>query len=224
MPAKIKATPQSQFVNGINRLSKSARAGKKFKNGKLRFAKKAPKAKAAAAERKIGKFYAPEDATEKKFNRRTPKTAKLRSSIKEGTVLILLAGRHRGKRVVFLKQLPSGLLLVTGPFAFNGVPVRRVNQAYVIATSTVVDGVNPSTFAGCTDDDFKRVRTGAAADAEADFLAAGKVPEVSISDEKKALQNAVDAGIVKAASDDLKGYLHSRFSLSKADAPHDMVF
>ena len=59
MPAKIKATPQSQFVNGINRLSKSARAGKKFKNGKLRFAKKAPKAKAAAAERKIGKFYAP---------------------------------------------------------------------------------------------------------------------------------------------------------------------
>ena len=83
MPAKIKATPQSQFVNGINRLSKSARAGKKFKNGKLRFAKKAPKAKAAAAERKIGKFYAPEDATEKKFNRRTPKTAKLRSSIKQ---------------------------------------------------------------------------------------------------------------------------------------------
>jgi large subunit ribosomal protein L6e len=72
------------------------------------------------------KWYPAEDV---KRQVRTKKTgvAKLRTGIVPGSVLILLAGRFRGKRVVFLKQLESGLLLISGPHKVNGVPLKRVN-------------------------------------------------------------------------------------------------
>jgi large subunit ribosomal protein L6e len=52
----------------------------------------------------VKKFdWYPTDSTKKVIKRHTPKPAKLRASVKPGTVLILLSGRFRGKRVVFLK-------------------------------------------------------------------------------------------------------------------------
>ena len=84
-------------------------------------------------------FYPADNVLQPKKSRKSSKSAKHQSSIVPGTVLILLTGRFRGKRVMFLKQLASGLLLVTGPYKITGVPLWRVNQAYVIATSTNID-------------------------------------------------------------------------------------
>lgn len=95
----------------------------------------------------VKKFaWYPTDDEKKQFKRRKPQAGKLRKGIEPGRVLILLSGRFRGKRVVFLKQLESGLLLVTGPYKYNGVPLKRVNQVYTLTTSTKVDikGVDAS--------------------------------------------------------------------------------
>jgi large subunit ribosomal protein L6e len=135
---KAKATVIANGLTAHGRSKTYKRRGlwaiKKKHGGKFPTAPKAAKAEAPAA--KAPRFYPADDVAKPLTHRAVHRPTKLRASITPGTVLILLAGRFKGKRVVFLSQLPSGLLLVSGPFKVNGVPARRVNQAYVIATST----------------------------------------------------------------------------------------
>merc|ERR1711879_195083 len=129
----------------VNSNSRSASYAKKVLYKRKRWTTSGEK-KAAEKTGQVGRaqrFY-PVDQERRRFKttgagKSYRATKKLKEGIVPGSVLILVAGRHRGKRVVFLKQLESGLLLVTGPFKINGVPLRRVNQKYVIATSTKLD-------------------------------------------------------------------------------------
>lgn len=148
----------------------------------------------------------------------------MRKSITPGTVVILLAGRFRGKRVVCLKALESGLLLVSGPFKINGVPLRRVNQAYVIATSTKVD-VSKIDVSSINDEYFSRAKDEKKEGEEEFFMGDAPKPAV-VSDQRKADQQKVDEALLKtvAATDMLEAYLAAQFTLTSTDKPHLMKF
>ncbi|XBH62707.1 large ribosomal subunit protein eL6 [Aegilops tauschii subsp. strangulata] len=217
--------PTSKMALGIKRASRSHtyhRRGLwaiKAKHGGA-----LPKAEKPAAVAEP-KFYPADDVKPRTVSTRKPHPTKLRSTITPGTVLILLAGRYMGKRVVFLKQLQSGLLLITGPFKINGVPIRRVNQAYVIATSTKVDisKVNVQKF---DDKYFAREKKTRAKKTEGELFESDKEATKNLPDFKKDDQKVIDAELIKAidAVPDLKNYLGARFSLRDGDKPHEMTF
>ncbi|KAL5053375.1 hypothetical protein RYX36_034057 [Vicia faba] len=218
------------LIRGIGKFSKSQMYHKrgiwaiKAKNGGV-FPRHDPKPKPESPAEKPPKFYPADDVKKPLLNKHKPKPTKLRASITPGTVLILLAGRFKGKRVVFLKQLPSGLLLVTGPFKINGVPLRRVNQSYVIGTSTKVDisGVNVSNF---DDKYFSKDAKKKKSKGEGEFFESDKEEKKVLPQEKKDEQKTVDAALIKAIESipDLKTYLGARFSLKAGVKPHELVF
>lgn len=106
------------------------------------------------------------------------------------------------------------------------MPLRRVNAAYVIATSTKVDvskvdvkSIDESVFSAKEEKKGKKIGK----DAES-FFNAQKAGSKSgaPSDARKALQTKVDGAI--AVNDTVKAYLKSKFTLTKNDALHKMKF
>merc|ERR1712057_115048 len=183
------------------------------------------KKKPSAAPKKAPKYYPAEDVKGKLGNfHNTSKPTELRKSIQAGSVVIMLAGRFKGCRVVVLKQLESGLLLVTGPYKVNGVPLRRVPQSYVISTQTTVDVSGVKIPAEVNDALFKKPKSANKKDDEQFFD--GQKKENTIDESRKALQKTVDAALLTSISKTpmLKQYLASKFSLKNGQKPHEMTF
>ena len=154
---------------------------------------------------------------------KVPKKTHITPELTPGQVLILLSGRYRGRRVVFLKKLESGLLLVTGPYKYNGVPLKRVNAAYVIPTNTKVK-YNGKEAEKIDDKFFNRVEL--KREKEEDFFEEAKTKKERVTKERTDAQNSVDEAVKKAVDEVpmMKEYLRNRFALKNGDKPHQMKY
>ncbi|KAK0754155.1 ribosomal protein L6e-domain-containing protein [Schizothecium vesticola] len=180
-----------------------------------------------AASEKAQKWYPAEDESKPRKVRKVQRSWTPRQSLEPGTVLILLAGRFRGKRVVLLKSLDQGVLLVTGPFKVNGVPLRRVNARYVIATSLKVDlsGVPEAKINEIAAPKyFTADKAKEKAGEEAFFKQGEKAQKKEVTSSRVADQKAIDKALLANIKkvDHLASYLASSFSLRKGDKPHEM--
>mmetsp|Transcript_4618 Transcript_4618/g.10891 ORF Transcript_4618/g.10891 Transcript_4618/m.10891 type:complete len:186 (+) Transcript_4618:90-647(+) len=155
------------------------------------------------------------------------KLPKLRPAFTPGRVVIMLGGRFRGRRAVFLKQLPSsGLCMVAGPYKINGVPLKRISQKFCIATSAKVDvsGVDVSAI---DDTHFRKTKEDVKADARvAKEISEGRTEplELRTPKEKLAQQEKLVSALVDRIKKDavMTAYLKQPFSLQPNEFPHLM--
>jgi large subunit ribosomal protein L6e len=162
-----------------------------------------------------GSWYPTEDAKAPVARKHKNLPTKLRGNIAPGSVLIILAGKHEGKRVVFLKQLGSGQLLVTGPYKLNGVPLKRIPQCFTLPTSTKVD-VSAARVSDVDDAYFVSKK---AKKTDGPLVEAKSIPA-----EKKTKQVEVDKAVLSKVSGLVKKYLGTRFALSNGQYPHQLKF
>ncbi|EEB08509.1 60S ribosomal protein L6 [Schizosaccharomyces japonicus yFS275] len=170
------------------------------------------------------KYYPATREAVRKTVRKAVRPTKLRPSLTPGTVCIVLAGRFRGKRVVVLGQLED-TLVITGPYKINGVPLRRVNHRYVIATSAPkidVSGVPVEKF---TKAYFAKQKAKGPVKKDEAFFAES-APKKALPAERIADQKAVDAKLLASIKSipNMKEYLAASFALSSGDRPHLMKF
>lgn len=152
-----------------------------------------------------------------------------RSSLVPGAVLILLAGVNKGKRVILLKNMASGLLLVTGPFLLNGVPLRRVQPCHVIATKTKLDLSSVQLPEKLQDKLFKRVVEKRKVKKGEKTVFVPKKKSYQPNAERKELQKVVDKqvlDVIKKHPDKkpLLAYLSAMFGLKNNQYPHRLQF
>lgn len=154
-------------------------------------------------------------------------TLRLRKSITPGTILITLLPPNLGRRVIFLKQLPSGYLLCAGPRCLNTMPLHRIRPTYVIATSTKLD-ISKVKLGKINEKELFRQKRHKKSRSD---------PKVFFKEEKKdekvkndrplvAATKAIDKQLLPLIKKVpyLAKYLRARFSLGRATYPHLIKF
>jgi len=224
----VKTKSKFELAPGVNRLG---RARSIQRQGRRLHFKKGPTKKEQKEEKKTivkrePRWYTADDVKKPKFSRKNRHhPTRLKQGFTPGTVLILLAGRFSGKRVIFLKQLESGQLLVTGPLKVNGVPLKRVDQVYTIATSTKIDISGVKNLKDINDGLFKREKKEKKKKG-AEFFAGEEKKKGEVSPARKEAQKAVDSQLTPIIGKvpQLKAYLGARFTLTKGLHPHKLKF
>lgn len=161
-------------------------------------------------------------------NRFRPKDrqTRLRKNMKPGRVCVCLIGPYTSKKVVFLKQLDSGLLMCA---CLNNGAVRRFPQKWLFCTDSIVHldhaGIqkNLKDWSDSSFDVLKAEKTEADGGDDEFFnkdAASKTVPA--------AFQSQVD-GMIKAVTDCVKDkymtmYLKARFTLDSDVGPHKACF
>ena len=67
-----------------------------------------------------------------------PKPRVLRTDLQPGNIVVMLEGPYTGKRAVFVKQLGSGMAVVSGVRDVNGVPPVRIDERFLFKLSATV--------------------------------------------------------------------------------------
>merc|ERR1712126_22771 len=235
-----------RFARALSKIIRDRKARPSSHNIKLAEGKEPQKPKSASNKFRVCRMrkvyhtqlpmrYAAPKGSAKHVNRPT----KLRKSLVPGTVCIILAGRHQSKKCIFLKQLRrSGLLLVTGPHKINGIPLRRVDQKHVIATSVRVNLGKYKVPPRIDDFFFKNTRgtkrhiTTKANDAmlkdkKAKAKSSKLQKKFGPSMDRKHVQAAIDTVVVKALKDHperkmIIGYMKRHFGIIGDRYPHNM--
>merc|ERR1712121_152126 len=107
-------------------------------------------------------------------------------------------------RVVVLKQLGTGLLLITGPHKLNGCPLRRINQRYLLGTTTKIDVSAVSVPENVNDKYFARIKAEKSAKKEGDIFDAKK-EGYKPSEQRKKDQAAIDTQVLAAIKKEKEG-------------------
>ena len=129
--------------------------------------------------------------------------------------------------IEFLMKNVMFAYLLIGPMKCNGCPLRRVNQNYLLATSTSVD-VSGVKVPEHVNDEYFRTAPKKANNKEGDIFESKK-EEYKPSEQRKTDQQTVDKQVIEAIKKHpegkmLRAYLRHTFGLDKGQYPHNMSF